>query len=310
MTTGRHLTDEEQYYYQTIKRHPKTFRFPLRHVGFRRNHTGYQEFLIPSSHTAVTSKWRIQLLSKSNKMMFRTTQNIALLLLVYPENDIIIYLNSQISFHDTNNVNIVNIHSCLKHFCKIKRKKILYFISFGDIWGTYGATKHRCKADAVADIDTSSIPRNSITKSGDTDPRLSHQHQHKRITDANSIKPYPQNPLATCWTELQYRNHHDTQWSSEQKKETLYVSHEYKTISRTRLRGTPYSSRTKVLHGGKPNLTTEIARMVINVAQIEDLGENSRESGADLIPGLEHEWLKYYEWEHMFNTRETCARHD
>ena len=38
-------------------------------------------------------------------------------------------------------------------------------------------------------------------------------------------------------------------------------------------------SRTKVLYGGTPNLLTGFVRMVTNVAQIEDLGENNENQG-------------------------------
>ena len=64
-------------------------------------------------------------------------------------------------------------------------------------------------------------------------------------------------------------------------------------------------SRTKVLHGGKPNLTIGIARMVTNVAQIGDLGENSGNQGQTWF----RDW-NMSDWNIMNeNTCSTRARH-
>ena len=62
----------------------------------------------------------------------------------------------------------------------------------------------------------------------------------------------------------QTAGYHNTNYDTKVYLSIWNPSEIYSTSSATTI------SRTKVLHGGKPNLTTDIARMVTNVAQIKD----------------------------------------
>ena len=97
----------------------------------------------------------------------------------------------------------------------------------------------------------------------------------------------------------QTASYHNTNCDS-----TVYLSMQnpsviYSTSSATTI------SRTKVLYGGTPNLTTGFARMVTNVAQIEDLGENNGNQGQT--------WFRDWnmgDWNIMNgNTWSICATH-
>ena len=95
-------------------------------------------------------------------------------------------------------------------------------LNIGDIWLTFNRDHSRHPQDQAENPG----PHLQNLETGIQDQETSvdsDKHQHRRITDVNPIKPYPRNPPSTCWTELQYRNCHDTQLSSEQEERNFLL---------------------------------------------------------------------------------------